>query len=80
MFELFLILMTLSSPILLIMFVRNYFSYKSEINQKLLVLQKSNESLTIIATQQRLDILVNRLIVLEKIVINSNIDLSQEIA
>jgi hypothetical protein len=40
MFELFLVLMTLSSPILLIMFVRNYFSYKSEVNQKILVLQK----------------------------------------
>jgi hypothetical protein len=80
MFELFLVLMTLSSPILLIMFVRNYFSYKSEINQKLLVLQKSNESHTIIATQQRLDILVERVIVLEKIVTSSNIDLSQEIA
>ncbi|MFT5295961.1 MAG: hypothetical protein ACI9YH_001977 [Colwellia sp.] len=80
MFELFLILMTLSSPILLIMFVRNYFSYKSEINQKLLVLQKSNESHTIIATQQRLDILVERVIVLEKIVTSSNIGLSQEIA
>ncbi|MBA6231966.1 MULTISPECIES: hypothetical protein [unclassified Colwellia] len=80
MFELFLVLMTLSSPILLIMFVRNYFMYKSEMNQKLLVLQKDRESHTIIATQQRLDILVNRLIVLEKIVTNSNIDLSQEIA
>ncbi|MBA6255303.1 MULTISPECIES: hypothetical protein [unclassified Colwellia] len=80
MFELFLVLMTLSSPILLIMFVRNYFMYKSEMNQKLLVLQKDRESHTIIATQQRLDILVNRVIVLEKIVTNSNIDLSQEIA
>lgn len=80
MFELFLVLMTLSSPILLIMFVRNYFNYKSEINQKLLVLQKSNESHTIIATQQRLDILVERVIVLEKIVTSSNIGLSQEIA
>jgi hypothetical protein len=80
MFELFLILMTLSSPILLIMFVRNYFSYKSEINQKLLVLQKSNESHTIIVTQQRLDILVERVIVFEKIVTSSNIGLSQEIA
>lgn len=41
MFELFLVLMTLSSPILLIMFVRNYFNYKSEINQKLFVLKKT---------------------------------------
>jgi hypothetical protein len=80
MFELFLVLMTLSSPILLIMFVRNYFNYKSEINQKLFVLQKDSESHTIIATQQRLDVLVDRVIVLEKIVTNRNIGLSQEIA
>lgn len=80
MFELFLVLMTLSSPILLIMFVRNYFNYKSEINQKLFVLQKDSESHTIIATQQRLDVLVDRVIVLEKIVTNCNIGLSQEIA
>ena len=78
--ELFLVLMTLSSPILLIMFVRNYFNHKSEINQKLFVLQKDSESHTIIATQQRLDVLVERVIVLEKIVTNRNIDLSQEIA
>jgi len=80
MFELFLVLMTLSSPILLIMFVRNNFNYKSEINQKLLILKKDNESHTLIATQKKLDILVDRVIVLEKIVTNSNIDLSQEIA
>jgi len=80
MFELFLVMMVLSSPILITIFVRNYFNYKSESNQKLLALQKESESLTVIATQKKLDILVGRVIVLERIITNNNIDLSQEIA
>jgi len=80
MFELFLVMMVLSSPILITIFVRNYFNYKSESNQKLLALQKESESLTMIATQNKLDILVGRVIVLERIITNNNIDLSQEIA
>lgn len=80
MFELFLVMMVLSSPILITIFVRNYFNYKSESNQKLLALQKNSDSNTVIATQKKLDILVGRVIVLEKIITNSNIDLSHEIA
>ncbi|MFT6344647.1 MAG: hypothetical protein ACJAWQ_001724 [Paraglaciecola sp.] len=38
MFELFLVMMALTSPILIIIFVRNYFNYKSEVNQKILAL------------------------------------------
>ncbi|NQZ88093.1 MAG: hypothetical protein HRT54_11010 [Colwellia sp.] len=80
MFELFLVMMVLSSPILITIFVRNYFNYKSENNQKLLTLQKNSDSNTVIATQKKLDILVGRVIVLEKIITNSNMDLSHEIA
>jgi len=77
---LFLVMMVLSSPILITIFVRNYFNYKSESNQKLLALQKESESPTMIATQNKLDILVGRVIVLERIITNNNIGLSQEIA
>ena len=80
MFELFLVMMVLSSPLLITIFVRNYFNYKSECNQKLLALQKESENLTVITIQKKLDILVGRVIVLEKIITNSNIDLSNEIA
>ncbi len=79
MFDLFLVMMALTSPVLVIMFVRNYFKYKSEVNEKLLVLQKENDDLTAVATQKKLDILVERVIVLEKIVTNGNVDLQQEI-
>jgi hypothetical protein len=32
MFELFLVVLTLTSPILIIIFIRHYFKYKSQIN------------------------------------------------
>ncbi len=80
MFELFLVMMALTSPFLIAIFVRNYFNYKSEVNQKLLALQKESDANTTIANQKKLDILIDRVIVLEKIVTNSNIDLSQEIS
>lgn len=79
MFELFLVMMAISSPILAIIFVRNYFKYKSEINHKLLRLQKENDAVAVQATQKKLAILVERIIVLERIVTNSNIELSQGI-
>jgi hypothetical protein len=80
MFELFLVMMALTSPFLITIFVRNYFNYKSEVNQKLLALQKESDTNTTIATKKKLDILIDRVIVLEKIVTNSNIDLNQEIS
>ncbi|NQY37471.1 MAG: hypothetical protein HRT37_21425 [Alteromonadaceae bacterium] len=79
MFELFLVMMAISSPILVIIFVQNYFKYKKEVNQKLFALQIENESIAFIATQKKLDILIERVIVLERIVTNSNINLSWEI-
>lgn len=79
MFELFLVMMAISSPILVIIFVQNYFKYKKEVNQKLFALQIENESIAFIATQKKLDILIERVIVLERIVTNSNINLTWEI-
>lgn len=80
MFELSLVMLALSSPILVTIFVRNYFNYKSEVNQKLLVLQKESDSNAVKAMQKKLDSLIDRVIVLEKIVTNNNIDLSREIS
>jgi hypothetical protein len=79
MFELFLVTMALTSPILVVIFVRNYFNYKSEVNQTLLVLQKECDSDAVVTIQKTLDILVKRVIVLEKIVTDRNIDLRHEI-
>jgi len=79
MFELFLVMMALTSPILITIFVKSYFKNKSEVNQKLLVLQKENDNFSVKATQKTLNILVERVIILERIVTNSNINLSEEI-
>jgi hypothetical protein len=67
MFELFLVTMALTSPILVVIFVRNYFNYKSEVNQTLLVLQKECDSDGVVTIQKTLDILVKRVKVLEKL-------------
>jgi hypothetical protein len=79
MFELFLVMMALTSPILIIIFVRNYFNYKSEVNQKILALQKDTDTEAVITMQKNVEVLVARVIVLEKIVTDSKFDLGQEI-
>jgi len=79
MFELFLVMLALTSPILIIIFVRNYFKYKSEVNQKILALQKDSDTEAVITMQQKVDGLVARVIALEKIVTDSKFDLGQEI-
>jgi uncharacterized Rossmann fold enzyme len=79
MFELLLVVLTLTSPILIIIFVRHYFKYKSQVNQKILALQKECDNDVVVTMQKTLDILLKRVIVLEMIVTDSNIDLSREI-
>jgi hypothetical protein len=79
MFELFLVMIALTSPILIIIFVRNYFNYKSEVNQKILVLQKDSDTNAVITMQERVELLVERVIVLEKIVTDNKFDLRNEI-
>lgn len=79
MFELFLVVMTFTSPLLIIIFVRNYFKYKSEVNQTLLTLQNEGDTNAVITMQKTIDLLLKRVIVLERIVTDSNTDLSREI-
>ncbi|MBU3004172.1 hypothetical protein [Paraglaciecola arctica] len=79
MFELFLVMMALTSPILFIIFVRNYFNYKSEVNQKILALQKDSDTEAVVTMQEKVEVLVARVIVLEKIVTDSKFDLGQQI-
>lgn len=80
MFELLLVMLALTSPILIIILVRHYFNYKSEVNQKILALQKDSDTEAVITMQQKVDGLVARVIVLEKIVTDSKFDLGQEIS
>ncbi|ALQ08035.1 MULTISPECIES: hypothetical protein [unclassified Pseudoalteromonas] len=80
MFELFLIIMIFLSPFLLLVLIKNYFTYKTTAKEKSLLLQDKNQKNTIIMLQRKLDVLVERVIVLEELAINKNIDLSQKIA
>ena len=72
-------MMALTSPILIIIFVRNYFNYKSEVNQKILALQKDSDTNAVIMMQERVELLVERVSVLEKIVTDNKFDLRNEI-
>ncbi|KDC53337.1 hypothetical protein [Pseudoalteromonas fuliginea] len=80
MFELFLIIMIFLSPFLLLVLIKNYFTYKTTTKEKSLLLQDKNQKNTIVMLQRKLDVLVERVIVLEELAINKNIDLSQQIA
>ncbi|WP_273049417.1 hypothetical protein [Pseudoalteromonas sp.] len=80
MFELFLIIMIFLSPFLLLVLIKNYFSYKAIAKEKSLLLQDENQKNTIVTMQKKLDFLVERVIVLEELATNKNIDLSQKIA
>ncbi|MBB1386309.1 hypothetical protein H5119_12235 [Pseudoalteromonas sp. SG45-5] len=80
MFELFLIIMIFLSPFLLLVLIKNYFTYKTTTKEKSLLLQDKNQKNTIVMLQRKLDVLVDRVIVLEELAINKNIDLSQKIA
>ncbi|MFT4811281.1 MAG: hypothetical protein ACI9LX_004654 [Paraglaciecola sp.] len=79
MFELFLVMLALTSPILIIIFVRQYFHYKSKVNQKILALQKGSDTEAVITLQQKVEVLVERVIVLERIVTDNNFDSRHEI-
>ncbi|KAA1157197.1 MULTISPECIES: hypothetical protein [Pseudoalteromonas] len=80
MFELFLIIMIFLSPFLLLVLIKNYFTYKTTTKEKSLLLQDKNQKNTVVMLQRKLDVLVERVIVLEELAINKNIDLSQKIA
>ncbi|WP_262501053.1 hypothetical protein [Pseudoalteromonas fuliginea] len=68
------------SPFLLLVLIKNYFTYKTTTKEKSLLLQDKNQKNTIVMLQRKLDVLVDRVIVLEELAINKNIDLSQKIA
>jgi hypothetical protein len=79
MFDLFLVMLALTSPLLIIILVRHYFKYKSVVNQKILALQKETDTGSVKSMQRKIDLLVERVIVLEKIVTESKFDLEQQI-
>jgi hypothetical protein len=72
-------MLALTSPILIIIFVRNYFNYKSKVTQQILALQKGSDKNAVLIMGEMVERLIERVIVLEKIVTDNNFDLRHEI-
>ncbi|MEM5551147.1 hypothetical protein WNY63_10465 [Pseudoalteromonas neustonica] len=79
MLELFLVTMVFSSPLILLVIIKHYFAYKTTVQKELVLLQQANRAEAVLTMQNKLAVLIERIIVLEKIVTNSNVDLSREI-
>jgi hypothetical protein len=68
MFELFLVMIALTSPFLMISAFRHYLKYKAAVNQNILARQQHDETNIIISNQKTLEQLIDRVVILEKIV------------
>ena len=80
MFNLLLVILTFSSPILIGIFISRYFKYKSEMNIKLHELRKDLDGKNTIELQKEVELLRERTEVLERIVTDSKYDLNQKIS
>ena len=80
MFDLLLVILTLSSPILIGIFISKYFKYKSELNSQLQQLRKEIDGKNTAELQREVELLKERSEVLERIVTDSKYDLDQKIS
>ncbi|MFT6086224.1 MAG: hypothetical protein ACI9UD_000954 [Glaciecola sp.] len=80
MFDLLLVILTFSSPILIGIFISKYFRYKSELNNQLQQLRKEIDGKNIDELQNEVELLKERTEVLERIVTDSKFDLDQKIS
>jgi hypothetical protein len=80
MFDLLLVILTFSSPILIGIFISKYFKYKSELNIQLQQLRKEIDGKNIDELQKEVELLKERTEVLERIVTDSKFDLDQKIS
>jgi|TARA_B110000503_G_C7001667_1_gene351805 hypothetical protein len=80
MFDLLLVILTFSSPILIGIFISKYFKYKSELNNQLQQLRKEIDGKNVDELQNEVELLKERTEVLERIVTDSKFDLDQKIS
>ena len=80
MFELLLVILTFTSPILIGIFISKYFKYKSEVSAQLQKLQTELDSKTNLELQNEVKALKERLVSVEAIVTDSGYELNQKIA
>ncbi|PKG98364.1 hypothetical protein [Paraglaciecola sp. MB-3u-78] len=80
MFNLLLVILTFSSPILIGIFISKYFKYKSELNDQLQQLRKEIDGKNTVELQKEVELLRDRTEVLERIVTDSKFDLDQKVS
>mgnify|MGYP000369957050 CR=1 FL=1 len=80
MFNLLLVILTFSSPILIGIFISKYFKYKSEVNNEFKQLREEIASTDINLLQEEISQLKERTKVLERIVTDAKFDLDKKIA
>ncbi len=80
MFNLLLVILTFSSPILIGIFISKYFKYKSEMNKQLQDLRKEIDGKNTVELQKEVELLRERTEILERIVTDSKFDLDQKIS
>lgn len=80
MFDLLLVILTFSSPILIGIFISKYFKYKSELNNQLQQLRKEIDGKNVDELQNEVELLKERTEILERIVTDSKFDLDQKIS
>jgi hypothetical protein len=80
MFDLLLVILTLSSPILIGIFISKYFTYKSELNSQLNQLRKEIDGKNTAELQREVELLKERSEVLERIVSDEKYDLDKKIS
>ena len=80
MFDFLLVVLTISSPILVIVFISRYFKYKSETQQQLLEMNEKIERINNKQLESQVSILQERVETLERIVTDESYELSQKIS
>ncbi|MDP2564662.1 hypothetical protein [Pseudoalteromonas marina] len=80
MFELFMVIIVFSSPVLLLTALKRYFSYKTSKVETQAKLQSAIDASKIVALEKQSKVLNERLAVLEEIVTSRRFELSSQIA
>lgn len=77
--QIFAIMMAVMGPVIVLVFIVEYFKYKKSTNQHLRKLEKELENNSTVEIEKELTLLKERVIVLERIVTDQNYELERKI-
>jgi len=80
MFELFIVIIVFSTPVLVLATLKRYFSYKTSKVETQVKLQSAIDATQIVALEKQTKVLNERVAVLEEIVTSRHFELSRKIA